>query len=341
MDFLSFLKFLYIPFAGLNWIDLFVFTIIIFYSIEGYALGFFAAFIDLLSFILSFLIGLSFYGFVAMYLVKYLSISHGFANAIGFFAVAVVLEICLNYVLGSIFPKKPIFSKANKKQEFLKNLNKFGGIIPGVLSGLLLVSFILSLVMALPFSVFLKHSVSNSRLGNVLVANTQGFTKDWNNIFGGAVNDSLSFLTVEPKSNDIVSLNFKTTDVSIDYESEQKMLNMVNYERTSSGFSKLTLSDSLAAVARDHCKDMFAKGYFSHYTPEGASPFDRMSKASIDFSYAGENLALAPNVDLAMQGLMQSPGHKANILSTNFGQVGIGVIDGGIYGEMFCQEFTN
>jgi uncharacterized protein YkwD len=66
-----------------------------------------------------------------------------------------------------------------------------------------------------------------------------------------------------------------------------------------------------------------------------------MSKASIDFSYAGENLALAPNVDLAMQGLMQSPGHKANILSTNFGQVGIGVIDGGIYGEMFCQEFTN
>jgi uncharacterized protein YkwD len=38
---------------------------------------------------------------------------------------------------------------------------------------------------------------------------------------------------------------------------------------------------------------------------------------------------------------MNSPGHKANILSISFGKVGIGVIDGGIYGEMFCQEFTN
>ena len=66
-----------------------------------------------------------------------------------------------------------------------------------------------------------------------------------------------------------------------------------------------------------------------------------MTEANIVFTYAGENLALAPSVDLAMKGLMQSPGHKANILSTNFHRVGVGVIDGGIYGEMFCQEFTD
>ena len=66
-----------------------------------------------------------------------------------------------------------------------------------------------------------------------------------------------------------------------------------------------------------------------------------MTKANIAFNYAGENLALAPNTDLAMKGFMQSPGHKANILSLDFGKVGIGVIDGGIYGEMFCQDFTD
>jgi uncharacterized protein YkwD len=86
---------------------------------------------------------------------------------------------------------------------------------------------------------------------------------------------------------------------------------------------------------------MFKTGYFSHYTPEGLSPFDRMTEADIIFTYAGENLALAPSEALAMKGLMQSPGHKANILSNNFHRVGIGVLDGGIYGEMFCQEFTD
>ena len=54
-----------------------------------------------------------------------------------------------------------------------------------------------------------------------------------------------------------------------------------------------------------------------------------------------ENLALAPNVDIAHKGLMNSPGHRANILSPSFGRVGIGVIDGGGYGKMFAQEFAD
>lgn len=215
------------------------------------------------------------------------------------------------------------------------------GIIPGILSGLLLSSFILSLIIVLPFSVFLKHSVSNSKIGNVLVANTQSFSKNWNSIFGGAVNDALSFLTVEPQSNQTVDLHFKVSSVTVDRVAEQQMLVLVNKERTSRELDALSFSEELANVGRSHCKDMFVRGYFSHYTPEGLSPFDRMLTVSINFNYAGENLALAPNVDLAMNGLMQSPGHRANILSANFKKVGIGVIDGGVYGQMYCQEFTN
>jgi uncharacterized protein YkwD len=86
---------------------------------------------------------------------------------------------------------------------------------------------------------------------------------------------------------------------------------------------------------------MFERGYFSHYNPEGMSPFDRMEQAGIHFIAAGENLALAPNVTIAHQGLMDSPGHRANILSTDFGKVGIGVMDGGMFGRMFVQEFTD
>lgn len=340
MDILSFITSLSIPYLGFNWLDIIVVIIVIFYAFEGYSLGFVMASIDFISFVLSFIFGLTFYNRVASVLVQYLSASQGFANAIGFFVVAAFFEIILSVTLKSLSTSAPFFSK-DFQNETLKSVNRVLGIVPGALSGIVLSTFILSLIIALPFSVFLKHSVTDSKIGSVLVANTQGFSRSWNNVFGGAVNDTLSFLTVEPQSNQTVKLNFTVQDTTIDKTAEQEMFTMVNSQRTSRGLSALSWSEPLARVGRMHCMDMFNRGYFSHYTPEGLSPFDRMLAASITFNYAGENLALAPNVTLAMNGLMQSPGHRANILSVHFSKVGIGVIDGGIYGEMFCQEFTD
>ena len=326
---------------GLNWIDILILVVLIFYSIQGYLLGFLLALIDFISFALSFVLGIFLYGFVANLLVKFFSIPQGFANAIGFFIVAVLFEILFSLLIKFFISGLPILHLDEKKNQLLKTGNKILGVVPGFFSGLLLCAFISSLIITLPFSLFLKHSVSNSKIGGVLVANTQGFAKDWQMVFGGAVNDTLSFLTVEPKSNELVSLNFKTDKISVDSASEQNMFTDVNKERTSRGISALEVSVNLTKIAESHCSDMFKRGYFSHYTPEGLSPFDRMTEADIMFTYAGENLALAPSVDLTMKGLMQSPGHKANILSTNFHRIGVGVIDGGIYGEMFCQEFTD
>lgn len=330
-----------IPALGLNFIDILIIIAIISYAIEGYAIGFLASFIDFLSFAFSFIFALTFFGIVGSLLTRFFPIPQGFSNAIGFFIVAVLFEIIFNFVLKNLISSFSFFSKLAPKEGTNKKLNKFLGIIPSVLSAILLSSFVVSLIISLPFSVFLKHGISDSKMGNFLASNTQGFTKDWSNVFGGAINETLSFLTIEPKSSESVALKFKTSNISVDNDAEQKMLVLVNKERTSRGFKALLFDEPLAEVGRNHCSDMFKRGYFSHYTPEGASPFDRMVAAGINFNYAGENLALAPNVDLSMQGLMQSPGHKANILSTNFNRVGIGVIDGGIYGEMFCQEFTD
>jgi len=183
--------------------------------------------------------------------------------------------------------------------------------------------------------------VSSSRIGEPLVSNIQGFDKEINEVFGGAVNDALTFLTIEPKTDELLQLNFSTTKVEIDRASEIEMLSLINQERELQGLKSLEEDPALREVARRHCLDMLARGYFSHYTPEGKSPFDRMAEGNIDFKFAGENLALAPNAKLAMKGFMGSPGHRANILSKDFNLAGIGVIDGGIYGEMFCQEFTD
>jgi len=341
MDLLSNLTLLSIPGLGLNWVDILVLLAVILYSIQGFSLGFLSALIDFVSFALSFLLGISFYGFVAGLLVKFFSIPQGFANAIGFFVVAVLFEIIFVFLIKTLISVFPTLRVEESKKRLVKLTNKIFGLVPGTLSGLLLSSFILSLIIALPFSLFLKHSVLDSKIGSVLVANTQGFAKNWNSIFGGAVNDTLSFLTIEPKSNELVSLNFKTDKLTVDRKAEQEMFQAVNRERTSRNLSALSFSDNLTKVGEKHCIDMFKRGYFSHYTPEGLSPFDRMVQADIVFEYAGENLALAPSVELAMRGLMQSVGHKENILSTDFHRIGVGVIDGGVYGQMYCQEFTN
>lgn len=341
MDINSLIASLSIARFGLNWIDIIFLIIVTIYATEGYFLGFFAALVDFVSFVLAFVLGLSLYSVIAKILITYFHIPQGFANAIGFLVIAILFEVIFNVLFRKLVFSLPLFIKTNPAKNKIKFIERILGIIPGFLSGLVLCSFILSLIITLPFSVFLKHSVTDSKFGSVLVSNTQVFAKSLNDVFGGAVNDTLSFLTVEPQSNQSVNLNFKTKNVSVDKESEQQMFNMLNNERSRLSLKTLTFSENLAKVGRAHCKDMLFRGYFSHYTIEGLSPFDRMIKANISFNYAGENLALAPNTDLAMKGLMQSEGHKANILSTDFGKVGIGVIDGGIYGEMFCQEFTN
>ena len=119
------------------------------------------------------------------------------------------------------------------------------------------------------------------------------------------------------------------------------MIDLVNKERTSRGLRSLQYDGKLRDVGRIHSKDMFERGYFSHYSPEGASVANRAEKYGVEYLAIGENLAYAPTLELAHQGLMNSEGHRANILSPDFNKIGIGVIDGGLYGKMFTQVFTN
>lgn len=317
---------------SLNWVDFVILSVLLFYAYEGYASGFVGALLDLVNFVLSFLIGFRFYGFFGAFLIDKFSLPQGFSDAIGFFIATFLAEIIIGILIRKYFALGP---------QIFRGFNKVLGILPGILSGVILVSFVLVLIIGLPVSTPIKHSVSSSEISSLLLSNAQGLEQELNRVFGGAISETINFLTVEPKGNEIVSLNFTTKDSSPDPTAEQYMFKLVNKERVAAGLKEVVFDDELRDVGRRHCKDMFARGYFSHYAPEGFSPFDRMDEAGIIYNAAGENLALSPNTDIAMQGLMNSPGHKANILSVDFGRVGVGVIDGGIYGEMFCQEFTD
>lgn len=326
--------------VSLNWVDFLIIIFSFLYAIEGYAVGFLRSSIDFLGFILAFIFALKIYSLPAGFIHDTFSLSIGVSNAFAFLITAFILEAIFSSLFRNLFLKY-VLPKV-RKVELLKNADNFLGIIPGVLSSLVIMAFILMLIISFPTAPGLKNAASNSYFGGILISYAQGIEKDLNKVFGGAISDTLNFITIEPKSSESVDLKFTETNLTVDEGSERQMLEMVNSERTSRGLPVLLAGDNkLIGVARAHCKDMFERGYFSHYTPEELSPFERMDRANISYSYAGENLALAPNVKMAMQGLMNSPGHKANILSTNFGVVGIGVIDGGAYGKMFCQEFTD
>jgi len=317
---------------SLNWIDYLMLAVFVFYAYEGYVRGFIRGLLDLIIFTLSFLAGLRLYGFVAEILTSKFSLSLGLSDAIGFFIAAFLAEIIIKMLIRILLPFDLTFSKS---------FNSILGILPGILSGAILATFVLILIIAFPTTAPIKHAVSNSKVGTLLLSSAQGWERQLNKVFGVAINETINFLTVEPKANEIVSLNFKTKYTLPDSISEQQMFQLVNKERVSRGLMELMFDNKLRDVGRKHCEDMFKRGYFSHYTPEGLSPFDRMDEAGIIYASAGENLAMSPNTDIAMQGLMNSQGHKAIILSTDFRRIGIGVIEGEIYGEMFCQEFAN
>jgi len=157
---------------------------------------------------------------------------------------------------------------------------------------------------------------------------------------------SLSILSIsagipEPVKYVFYTLKFRVNSPVVRPDLEAAMLRMINREREIAGLMPLTPDPVLTGVARRHSGDMFIRGYFSHYTPEKASFAERFKASRITYSKAGENLAMAPTLEMTHNNLMKSPGHRKNILRPNFGRVGIGIMDGGRYGIMVTQDFRN
>jgi len=121
---------------------------------------------------------------------------------------------------------------------------------------------------------------------------------------------------------------------------EQQMLNLVNQERAKNGLPALKADLQLTKLARLKSQDMINKNYFSHQSPTYGSPFDMMKTYGVSYRTAGENIAGNGSVSGAHTALMNSAGHRANILSANFTHIGIGIQSGGNYGMMFTQMFV-
>jgi len=124
---------------------------------------------------------------------------------------------------------------------------------------------------------------------------------------------------------------------------EQQVINMVNAERAKRGLTKLTANWELCRVARYKSQDMINKNYFDHQSPTYGSPFQMMESFGFRFSAAGENIAYGQKspseVMYSQAGWMNSPGHRANILSPSYTQIGVGVAKTSSGTFYWTQEF--
>ncbi len=119
------------------------------------------------------------------------------------------------------------------------------------------------------------------------------------------------------------------TDITI-----SKLYSLTNEERAKQGFPALQENPRLAIAAENKAADMFKKDYWSHFAPDGGSPWDFIKRSGYQYEFAGENLAknflYSKNV---VDAWMNSPTHKENLLKKDYTEVGYAVVNGILGGE--------
>ena len=308
--------------------DIILILSILFFAWLGYRRGFINSFLDLIKWAGTLLLAVLLYDDTAGFLAQNFSIEQEWQKPIAFvllFGTALLIVSLLFMLI-----KKAI--SATAQQSFA---NKITGVIPGFLSGIA-VAVILAKIFAA--SVWMTPA-ENKNLFLSSLTNSTGWLDDkMVEVFNTSPLPQISGATETLYSE---SDEFKSATFNARPDLEEQMLHMLNAERKTMGLKLLAADGKLQLAAHAHAADMFTKGYFSHITPEGVNPFERMKKLGVKYSSAGENLAHSDNLEAAHTGLMNSPGHRANILNKLFGKVGISILDGGVKGLMVVQEFSN
>lgn len=318
----------------MNWVDFVIIVLLLFFIWESIGRNFLGEVLDCASFIIAFFASMRFYNELAQFFISHFHVASSIAKILGFLGVWFLVETVFFGIIHFLLFRLISHIYIPKA---LNNLSP----IPALFRGLVFISIILVLLGTFPIQPKIKKDIQDSKIGSYILNETYKIEAPLKEVFGGITEDTFSFLTIKPKSDESINLGFKTEEFKPNLALENAMIDLVNKERTSRGFEALEKVDTLTDIGREHSTDMFKRGYFAHNTPEGENVADRAMKHKYVYLVIGENLAYAPSLSLAHKGLMDSPGHKANILSPEYHKIGIGIMDGGVYGLMVTQVFSN
>jgi uncharacterized YkwD family protein len=122
---------------------------------------------------------------------------------------------------------------------------------------------------------------------------------------------------------------------------EKQVVQLVNVERQKAGLSSLTLDSSISNVARKKSQDMASNNYFAHQSPTYGSAGDMLKQFGVSYSAWGENIASGQrSPEAVVNAWMNSEGHKANILSSDFSKIGVGYAVNSNGTPYWTQMFT-
>lgn len=321
----------------LNWIDWGVLTVLLIFAAGGIGRGFLIGVLDIAGLVVAAGIAQLSYLQVAAAVPAVPVVPAPLADATVFLVLFLVLAVVISIVIAILRRVvNPFISFLGPVAVLERGL----GILPGLAKGALFAALLL-----VPFAIFpilpnVTDAVERSSIGSRLTY----LAIDTAPKLGIAIDRNLStdLVTLDPASaNETITLQLGPLGtLTPDPIAEEQMLELINRERAAAGAGPLKLDERLRDVARQHSREMFELDYFSHSSPVSGSPADRLRAAQVPAVTMGENLAYAPNVQIAHEGLMNSPSHRANILQPEFTRLGIGVIRSERQGRMFSQEFA-
>ena len=301
----------------------------------GYRSGFIATTYGLATWIVSFAAAVIFQ-IQAAGLVEKLGVLPATARPIGFIVVLVLVESLFS--IAGFFALTPVV-RAVHRVKALETADRISGIFPAAARALFVMGIVLAAFVVSPVGSDMKAAVESSRIARGLIDQISALQPTLAKL-SGQLGESVPLFVTKLGEDQSESLDLPNDlQLSADPVAERQMFDLVNDERAAVGLRVLAWDDRLVPVARQHSEEMFKLKYFAHQSPVSGSPFDRLRAADITYSRAGENLAYAQSVSVAHRGLMQSQGHRENILRPEFTRIAIGVISAGPYGRMFTQMF--
>ena len=319
----------------MNAVDLLIVAALVLAVVAGIRAGFVATLYGLITWVVAIPVALLLQGPLGALLAG-LGLAVPLARTLGFVFVLLVIEG--GFALLGSFAIVP-FVKRLHTDRILGPADRALGVVPSILRTLVIAAVALAAALVLPVGSDVRATIDSSRIGQILVEQVAAAQPALGALAGGQDEGSPLFVTrLGADQTQKLDLPDGLTLVP-DPEAEAQLLKLVNDERISRGLAALELDPRLVPVARQHSEEMFRLKYFGHQSPVNGSPFDRLAAAKISYRRAGENLAYAQSVAVAHRSLMESPGHRENILRPEFTRIGIGVISAGSYGRMFTQLF--
>lgn len=301
----------------------------------GYRAGFVATMYSLASWVLAVAAALAFAGPATALIQVLPGLARPLATTIAFVITIVAAEALFS--AAGYFAIRPIVALVRRSAVGLAD--RILGTIPAGVRSLFIVAVAILAIEALPVGSDMKAAVEASRTGRLVNAEIAAVRPEIESFAGQLGGAPLLVTRIGEEQTEALDIP-DGIPVTEDAIAERQLFDLVNEERTQRGLDALAWDERLVPVARAHSAEMFQLKYFSHESPVSGSPFDRLKTAGINYSRAGENLAYAQSVSVAHRALMDSPGHRENILRPEFTRIGIGVISAGAYGRMVTQLFV-